>query len=79
MSLLNPRVTKIVLVIQDLETKDKHKIAVVSGDVHLYTPEGEEKRKPISFQMALDTNKEFQRCIKDLTTEALMLHEKKHG
>lgn len=72
---MNPRVNRIVLVIQDLQTKDKENIAVVSGDIHLNT---KDKKKTISFQTLLGSNKEFNRAIKDLVTEALMLHDKKN-
>ncbi len=69
---MNPRVKKIVLVIQDLKTKDKEVVAVVSGDLHLVTSD---KKKVISFQMLLSDNKEFNRVIKDLCNEALMLND----
>lgn len=70
---MNPRVKKIVLVIQDLETKDKHNVAVVSGDIHLHSSSETKKNAPVSFQMLLSDNKDFARCIKDLSTQALAL------
>lgn len=95
---------KIVLVIQDLETKDGEKIAVVSGDVHYHRDSKEQmsyglltqqlkgekdenkkveiqdellKLKHVaSFQMSLDSNKDFQRHINSLVMEAISLKEK---
>lgn len=72
---MNPRVKKIVFVIQDLQTKDKEVVAVVSGDIHTTT---KDKKKIISFQMLLADNKEFNRIIKELTQEALALNDKKN-
>lgn len=69
---MNPKITKVIFVIQDLITKDKESVAVLSGDVHLY-----KEKKPISFQMLLDDNKEFARAIKDICAEALILNDQK--
>jgi hypothetical protein len=102
---MNPQTYKIVLVVQDLETKDGEKIAIVSGDVHYHRDLKEKlayetlasqvkaekdldkknvldiellKHKHVaSFQMSLDSNKEFQRHIKSLAAEAISLKEKK--
>lgn len=74
---MNPQVKKIVLVIQDLETKDKHNVAVVSGDIHLESSSEKEKNKPVSFQMLLSEHKEFNRCINDLVLQALALRASK--
>lgn len=97
---------KVVLVVQDLKTKDEKYVAVVSGDIHYYTNE-EDKQKYIdlqkeiatetneekkfelqndlmrykhvaSFQMALDTSKEFQRVLNDLVMQAIQLKEEKN-
>jgi hypothetical protein len=96
---------KVVLVIQDLRTKDEQNIAVVSGDVHYFKGQ-EDKAKFIylqdqiaketnedqkfqlqndlmrykhvtSFQMALDTSKEFQRVLNDLVMQAIQMKEEK--
>lgn len=75
---MNPRVKKIVLVIQDLQTKDKQNVAIVSGDIHLHTSD-DAKEPPVSFQMLLSDNKEFARCIKDLVAEALTLRAQKEN
>lgn len=73
---MNPRIKKIVLVVQDLKTKEKETVAVVSGDIHLLT---RDKKKIISFQLLLDDNKEFSRSIRDLVGEALTLHDNKEN
>lgn len=50
---------KVVLVIQDLKTKDEQNIAVVSGDVHYFKGE-EDKAKFIDLQnqIAKETNED---------------------
>ncbi len=96
---------KIVLVVQDLRTKDGEQLAVVSGDVHyhktlndklehasLVNQISEEKdldkknilendllklKNVASFQMSLDSNKDFQRHINSLAKQAIDLKEKK--
>lgn len=74
---MNPRVKKLVFVIQDLKTKDNEDVAIVSGDIHAIVSDSK-KVKVISFQMLLADNKEFNRCIKALVLEALMLNDKKN-
>lgn len=71
---MNPRVKKLVLVVQDLQTKDKETVAVVSGDIHTIT---KDKKKVISFQALLDDNKELSRVIKGIVNEALVLNDAK--
>lgn len=94
---------KVVLVVQDLKTKDEQNVAVVSGDIHYFKGEDDKKafidlqnkiaketndekkialqndliryKKVTSFQMALDTSKEFQRVLNDLVMQAIQLKE----
>lgn len=69
---MNPRIKKIVLVIQDLKTKDGEIVAIVSGDIHTNTIG---KKKIISVQALLDDNKELARVIKGFANEALLLND----
>ena len=71
---MNPHIKKIVFVIQDLLTKEKESVAVLSGDIHLNTTD---KAKTISFQMLLSDNKDFARAIKDISAQAIQLHNEK--
>ena len=79
---MNPKVKKLVFVIQDLRTKDGEDVAILSGDIHFKTIM-DKTDPPVSFQMLLADNKEFARNIKDLVAEALSLkaqqNNKKHG
>ena len=71
---MNPKAKKLVFVVQDLMTKDKEIVAVVSGDIHL---EKEiQGKKIVSFQMLLEDNREFARVIKALVNQALALQAK---
>lgn len=75
---MDPKVKKLVFVVQDLETKDKEKVAVVSGDVHYYKDAKAiiaKKTTVASFQLLLDDNKSFSRHIKSLVAEAIALKE----
>ena len=64
--------TKIVIVVQDLKTKEGKEVAICSLDVHYL--KGKEK-KVASAMMALDSNKEFKRMIAALSTQAVDLKE----
>lgn len=96
---------RIVLVVQDLKTKDEKDVAIVSGDIHYHKSEedklayqelqkellketDDDKKAKLqneilrykhvaSFQMALDTSKEFQRVLNDLVMQAIKLKEDK--
>jgi hypothetical protein len=71
---MNPRVKKVVLVLQDLKTKEGETVAIVSLDVHTTT---RDKKKIISAQALLDDNKELARVLKGLVNEALVLNDTK--
>jgi hypothetical protein len=71
---MNPKAKKLVFVIQDLMTKDKEIVAVVSGDIHL--EKEVQGKKIVSFQMLLEDNREFARVIKALVNQAIALQAK---
>lgn len=68
---MNPKIKKLVFVVQDVETSDKHKIAVLFGDIHLHAPD-HNGRSTVSFQLALIANKELSRVIRGMTNEVLV-------
>lgn len=107
---MDPKTHKLVFVVEDLPTKDKKSLAIVSVDVHYFrdsklkvkyhallseynqrlantkqkasTQELEEiaieMKKCLtigSAQMSLDSNKEFVRCVKSLTSQVIQLKE----
>jgi hypothetical protein len=63
---------KIVMVVQDLKSKEGTDIAVCSLDVH-YIKDG--KKHIASAMMSLDSNKEFKRMVAALATQAVDLKE----
>jgi hypothetical protein len=67
------KISKIVLVIQDLKTKEGKDIAVISGDVHF---KHDKKDLVSSFMLPLDQNRDLQRHIKALASEAMSLKVK---
>lgn len=69
---MNPKAKKLVFVVQDLMTKEKEIVAVVSGDIHLVKEVN--GKSVISFQLLLNDNKEFARAIKALVNQAIKLH-----
>jgi len=71
---LDPKVDKLVLVLQDLETKEKETVAVISADVY-YEVGGFDTPTIASAQMLLGEHKMFGKYLQTMIAEIIKMNE----